>query len=357
MSNLERIRAYVDGTLPEAERSAFEAELRRDRELAEMTEAYGYVVRATADEAPVPATAFEDLPLAPRRTWRRPVLAAAAVLLVALGTAIFWPRSDAPPPAGVRLAAIPLRAVDVPPPPPAVPEGLADHRTAGDDGLIWTRDLERGQAIARAAGRPVLLFIDHPTCPICAKFEAGPFRDENVERAAAAFVLVRASWNTAPQQFVENPNLGWPIFVLLDHEGKRIDGFKNYKSAPELARWLRAARDAAAGFAYPAWDKVRPVARLLEQAGAADPGRAYALLTEAAADDPGGPLRDVARWRLAKMAADAHTALFAARAAPLAKAPKLLDDAIGKFRGTPYAADLERVRSYVTKYERFPELR
>jgi hypothetical protein len=346
MSNLERIRAYVDGTLPQAERAAFEADLARDRELAEMTEAYGYVVRATADDAPVPATAFEDLPLTPRRTWRRPVLAAAAVLLIAAGAAIFWPRDKTEPAPGyVRLASIPLREVDVPPQPPALPEGLADHRTAGDDGLIWIRDLERGQAIARAAGRPVLLFIDHPTCPICAKFEAGPFRDENVEQAAAAFVLVRASWNTAPKQFVENPNLGWPIFVLLDHEGKRIDGFKSYKSAPELARWLTSAREAATGFRYPEWDEVRRLARLL----ASD---TYEALDEVAHADPDGELGDVARWRLANLAADARAALLAARAAP-----KLLDEAIGKFQGTPYAADLEAVRSYVAKHGKFPELR
>jgi hypothetical protein len=59
--DIERIRDYVEGRLPPAEREAFAAEIRRDAALSELVETYELVVRATAGAAPAATTTFGDV--------------------------------------------------------------------------------------------------------------------------------------------------------------------------------------------------------------------------------------------------------------------------------------------------------
>ena len=57
MHDLERVRAYVEGTLPPEEREAFAVRLRSEPELAELAEAYG-LAAVTVGKA---FTALRDL--------------------------------------------------------------------------------------------------------------------------------------------------------------------------------------------------------------------------------------------------------------------------------------------------------
>ncbi|MCK6462198.1 MAG: hypothetical protein L6Q95_20125, partial [Planctomycetes bacterium] len=97
--DLERIRDYVEGRLPPAEREAFAREIARDPGLAELVETYDLVVRATSDALPAATTTFGDVVVRARATRRipRPLLAAAALLL-AVGAFLAVRASMAPAP-------------------------------------------------------------------------------------------------------------------------------------------------------------------------------------------------------------------------------------------------------------------
>ncbi len=95
-TDIDRIRAWIDGTLPEAEAAALRTRLDADPELATFAAAYREVVAATADEGPAPTTAlsFEALrldevsTLSARRWWARPAAAIAASVLLAAGAGL-----------------------------------------------------------------------------------------------------------------------------------------------------------------------------------------------------------------------------------------------------------------------------
>jgi hypothetical protein len=352
--DLERIRDYVEGRLAPAEREAFAAEMRRDAALAELVEAYELVVHATEDAAPAATTTVADV-LARAGARRRPpfaLLAAAALLLVAAGAWLLGSLGGEPPP--LALAAI----AGSPLPAPSAaewPRELLSHSTADEEGLIWQSDLGRALALARAAGRPVFLFIDYPGCPLCRDFRANQCMDERVAKAAEAFVLLNLPWTRAPEDLRKDPNQGWPIYAVLDLEGKRIGGYVGMKSAAELAGWLeRTASGLREGFAYRDWVALGEGARRLSAAEREeDPGRRYGLYRQMEADD--SVLGEVARARLAAMAKEAQDALFAARDS--ADPRPVLSAASRAFRGTPYGADFDRVLAHVDEHGSFPRLK
>jgi len=354
--DLERIRDYVEGRLPEAEREAFAAEMRRDASLLELVETYEMVVRATADAAPAATTTFGDVMVRARAAprWRRPVLAAAALLLAVGAFVLARPALRTPEP--VTLTSIPLALLPAPEPPPDWPPELLRHETADADGLVWYDDMDTALAVAKAAKRPVFLFVHFQGCPWCEEFRDVQCRDARVKEAADPFVLLALDWRKAPAELREDPNDGWPLFDLLDADGKRTDGFKGLVPAAKVAAWL----EKRAPSAPPDWEGLRGAARRLEEAEAAeDPAARFALYRQVAAAD--NVLGKVAQARIAAMQKEAQDALFAARddASRLgtAAAADRLGAATGSLRGTPYADDLEKVRASLGKNGSFPELK
>ncbi len=346
--DLERIRDYVEGRLTPAEREAFAAEISRDAALAELVETYELVVRATADAAPAATTSFGDVMLRAGAARRIPrLLLAAAALLAAVGL-FLAARASLTRTGSVTLTSIPLALLEAPEAPPAWPPELLEHRTADEDGLVWYDDLETASAVARAAGRPVFLFIHFRGCPMCDDFRADQCRDEGVIKAADAYVLLSLDWRKAPKELQADPNLGWPVFDLLDAEGKRIDGFKGMEPAAEVAAWL----EKRAPKSPPDWKGLGEEARKLEEAEASeDPAARLALYRQVA--ERQDVLGEAARARIAAMEKEAQEALFAARAG----ASDRLDAGIESLRGTPYAFDLEKVRAFVRQHGSFPELK
>ncbi len=352
--DLERIRDYVEGRLAPAEREAFAAEISRDAALSELVETYEMVVRATADAAPLATTSFGDVMVraGAARRWRMPVLAAAAALLLAAGAWLLAPTKPGP----VTLTSIPLALLPAPEPPPDWPPELLTHRTADEDGLVWYDDLETALAVAKAAGRPVFLFLHFPGCPWCEEFRAVQCRDERVKKAADAYVLLTLDWRKAPPELREDPNLGWPIFDLLDADGKRIDGFKGMDPAATVVAWL----EKRATSPRPDWEGLGEGAKELEEAKAAeDPAARFALYRQVAAAD--NVLGKAARARIKATEKEAQDALFAARddagRLGIAAAADRLGAAVDVLRGTPYAADLDSVLAFVREHGSFPELK
>jgi hypothetical protein len=355
--DLERIRDYVEGRLPPAEREAFAEELREDATLAELVEAYRMIVCATSDGVPASETTYPQVLARAGARRRRPLvlLAAAAALLLALGGA--WLLAPRPKPPPVLLAAIPLARLPAPPAPPEWPRELLDHATADEDGLLWYGDLDRALAVSRAAGRPVFLFVDFPGCPLCEQFRAGPCRDRRVTDAAADFILLNLPWPEAPEELRKPPNEGWPIYAVLDPQGKRIGGFTGMRSVAELAGWLKRTSGALReDFAFPGWDALGREARRLDEAEREqDPARRYGLYRQVAAGE--GLLAEVARAHLLALEKEAQDALLGAQGlAPDAAAARLAA-AAAALRGTPYADDLERVLAHLREHGSFPELK
>lgn len=351
--DLERIRDYVEGRLPPAEREAFAREIARDPGLAELVETYDLVVRATSDALPAATTTFGDVVVRARATRRipRPLLAAAALLL-AVGAFLAVRASMAPAP--VRLTAIPLALRPAPGAPPHWPPELLTHKTADEEGLLFYDDLSTALAVAKAAEAPVFLFIHFPGCPWCDEFRDVQCRDEAVIKAAESYVLLTLDWRKAPKSLQENPNEGWPIFDILDADGRKIDGWKGMEPAGTVAEFL-AKRDRR-----PDWEGLGEGARRLEEAEAAEEmSRRLGLYRQVAAAD--NVLGEVARAHIAAMERDAQDALFAARDDALrlgaAAAADRLGRAAASFRGTPYGDDLDRVHTFVREHGSFPDLK
>lgn len=354
MKDLERVRAYVDGALPPDARAEFEARLARDGALAQLVESYGLVVRATEDVVPPRIAGCPDP--RPRRS-RAAFYAVAAVLLLAAGGAWLL-RGRADKPTAVRLAAIPLEAI-APRDVPAWPKALATHATANEGGLVWDEDAAEAVDVARAAGRPLLVFVHHPYCPLCRQYESGPFRDRDVARAARDFVLLKVGLEDVPAWVARDLPRGWPILAVFEPAGARLAAATGYRRAPDLAQWLGHVagelRDAHR-FPFPAWEGLRDAARKLARAEDADvPALRLRLWREVEA--AAGPLAVVARAARLRMAARAQDALFAARGATAARAAEILAQAAAEFEGTPYGTDLRRVLDHVREHGSFPPLR
>jgi len=359
--DLERIRDYVHGRLPPAERKAFAAAISRDAALAELVETYELVVQATPGTAPAATTTFGDVMVRARAQRRipRPLLMAAALLLAVglfYGIQAAIPRAPGP----VTLTSIPLALLPAPEAPPDWPRDLLTHRTADENGLVFSTDMDRALALARVAQARVFLFLHFPGCPWCEQFREVQSRDERVEKAAAPYVLLTLDWREAPEGLRENPNDGWPIFDVLDAEGKRIDGFKGLRPAAGVAAFLEKSAPAA----QPDWEGLGEGARKLEEAERTeDPARRFDLYRQVAAAE--NTLGEVARARIAATRKEAQDALFAAREDARTATDRLgavaaadrLSAAATALRGTPYAADLEKVLAFVRKHGSFPDLK
>jgi hypothetical protein len=360
--SVERLRDYAEDRLSPSERQAFEAEMARDPELAGLVEAYAL----SAEREPIPAstTTVDDLRLdEPRgRVLFLRVGAVAALLLIALAVFLLAQPRDSE---AVTLSAIPLKLTGGGEPPTGWPALLSLYEPTGAEGLEWLRDIEGARELARFVERPMLVFIDYPGCPACEAYEKGPFRDETVGEAAQDLVLVRLSWSKAPPNWRENPGLGWPIFHLVDADLQELNGFKGYKKAPELNRWLRTAMEVVREkgiFGFPDWLRMRRLARRLFEAGSTDePMEKLTIWGEVESEDEDGPFGRAARHDITGMERQARIELTEARKKMRegreADAKRTLTDTIDALRGTPYAADLEQVLAHIETHGEFPELR
>ena len=175
---------------------------------------------------------------------------------------------------------------------------------------MWAGDADEAVDVARAAGRPVLVFVNHPYCPLCRQYEAGPFRDGAVARAADGFVLLKVGLENVPPWVARDLPRGWPILAVFEPGGKRLAGLTGYQAARRLAPWLEhVAGELRDRFESPSWAELRAAARQL------------------------------------------------ARAAETDDAAETLAKAAAEFEGTPFGADLGRVLEHVRKYGSFPSLR
>ena len=381
--SLDAVRSWVEGTLSPRERDAFAAAMAADRGLADLVAEYADVHAATVHPAPPCPVTAETLRLdappvrTPVLTLLRRAAPIAAAVLVVVGAAVAIPRmtpSDGTfvPPEDARgrllLRAIRPAAHEAPPAPPAI----TSHYTPATDGrLAFLADYAEAREVARAASRPLLVFVSFEECPICNGMRADAFRDEGVVRAANGFVLVAVSPKSLdpddPILRRLDPGQGWPWFATLDRSGalRREHAFPLTGVPPSgsaVAEELKAAYESlpASDRVRPAsWDDVHAAARALRAADdETDPAARRAGWLAVLARHVEGPLSDRARALLAEDSRAAREALEGARETAAKEGAKAatarLDADLPRFQGTPYADDLRRVRNRLVRDGVFP---
>jgi hypothetical protein len=376
---LETVRAWVEGTLSPRDREAFAAALAADRGLADLVAEYADVHAATVHEAPAcPVTAGTlrlDAPpvRTPVLTWVRRATPIAAALLVVAGAAFaisrMTPSEPSLVPEGGPLVLRAIRA-EGREPPPAPPAILAHYTPATDERIAFLSDYAEAKAVARAASRPLLVFLSLEECPICRGMRAQAFRDESVVRAAQGFVLAAVSpGDLDPGDPLLRALTGnrWPAFAAFDTSGalRREHGFPLTGVPPDanaVADELKAAYAALPASDRsrpPSWDDLHAAARALRDADdEEDPAARRAAWLSVLKRRVEGPLADRARALLAQDSKAAREALEAARGIAAkegaAAARARIDADLPRFAGTPYADDLRRVRDRLERDGAFP---
>ncbi len=368
------------------DRDAFAARLSAEPELARLLEAFTLVAGIEADPVPPMQTRFEDLRLdavgaeeSPRLAVPRLVRvlgAAAAILAIALG-AFFTLRRTEPtgPPPPVALAAIPADAMaPAVPVVPAIPAALAEYAPVGEKGLRFLDGYASARAAAALLGRPLVVFAQVPSCPICRELERDQFHQEVLASAAEPFVLGRENMmKPSPEleaRLQGEENVGWPFFVVDGADGKpasvfSLDPTKPVPDAGTIARLFTAAytslTHAGKGRPLP-WDAVRGAVaglRAADDAGA-ERARSEALDRVAALAPEGSALEEAVRVRRASQAARARAALDGARDATardgVGAGRRILAGALTQFDGTPFHADLVHVDEHLSRFGSFPIL-
>ncbi len=376
----DEFRALVSGTLPAEEerriRERCEADPALKADLEQFVEVQALTAPGDAPPPPCPLD-FEAVlgALAPRRAWRmvlrRTWRVAAAVLVLVVGGALLalaisdrQNRSDGGE-AGrpLLLAAIPPAAEAPAESGPDVPAMLADYRPVKEGRVQWISSLEAAKAVAQATARPVLLFVYHPSCPVCGQMEAVTFRDTEVLAQFEGFVPARENVVNAPPEVRRLLDEGFPWLGALDTTGRLLLSFPGGRGPVEFLDRLTAA-GRLAGPSPLTWEKVHELLRRLADAesaeGRGDLAAADAGFRALAADVGGLPCGLRARAGLARLGAAARHALLAARDAAarddLPAARRMLEDAAARFAGTPYAADLAAVRARLAATSRFPDI-
>jgi hypothetical protein len=370
--DLDRIRDAAEGRLSPEQLAVLVARRGAEPELDAMARDFEAVASLGDVEAvPECAVSFDRLALddAPsaRPTLARwaPFLAAAAAVLVVLG-GVLVDRRDVAEAGPVVLQAIVLDEVVAPTP---LPAAALDYAPTGSDGLRFVERLSDGRTLAAATGRPLVVFVYHPSCPLCRALERTTFRDAAIAPIAQHFVLARANVEKEGATLLKGVSVGWPVFLVFHPGGPRFDAFAGsdgtaIKDGAALAAALApdakpagVARDGPAA----SWDAVHTVARALADAEAApSPAERWRHLEAAAAAARATVLE--ARVRAATAAAFDEARIAITRARTLAEgghadeALKTLDEAASRLRGTPHEEDLRRVRARLVQDGRFPAL-
>lgn len=366
-TDLDLVRAFVDGRLGAAAREAFAARLDAEPALAELVARYGEV--AAWPEPLVAETAVrpEDLPLdvpAPQASApgvaRRVAIAAVAVLAIGAGAVALARRTPSEGPLALEAIRDPL--ADAGPLASPIPALAASYVPVVASRVQFIDEFEAARRVARLAERPTFVYLHYPGCPVCAEFESTTLRDARTLGATDAYVLAKVDARRIPPELA--PLLekleGWPLFVVIDATGASVDSFGGPVAAEALA--ARLEKDAASGRANaPGWTAVHTAVRALRAADAATmPAAKLAALDGVGSFEPSSPIAIAARARREAVGREAGETFAAARSAFASSGPTgalgVLDAGLARFAGTPFERDLRRVRDRLASGRLFPSV-
>jgi thioredoxin-like negative regulator of GroEL len=293
-------------------------------------------------------------------------VAAAAALLALVGGAVWWQRparaetvvlahAPVPDPDGATTRTVPASR--------PMPAALTEYRAVAEGRIAWLDSIAEAQTVAAAADRPVLVFIQHPQCPMCRQLRQQAFADPQVVATIGNFVPVSVDvtrGDAATRQMAgELLQSGrWPMVAAQDAAGRTLAELPGVRGAEAM----RAGLDGVVrGLPRPpvAWPSLNDGCRWLAEArAAAEAGRwgeAHARFARAAAT--GGAPAANAAVELARLAERVRDRLADARRQvdggdPLAALARAEAD----FAGSPYADDFRRVRESLARTGCFPIL-
>jgi hypothetical protein len=375
----DELRALAAGTLSSEEEKRLRQRCAEDAELGRQLEDFLEVYAGTETAEPPPCrVTFEEVEgaLASRRVWREVLrrywrVAAAVLVLVGggllLGSWLVAPRGDGGPGRGAGalvLASIPVADSELPAVETELPASLADYHPVSGGEIHWIDSFEKARAVARLSSRPVLLFIHHPTCPICIRMKAEVFADPRVKQALTAFVPAMSNVMEERVELAGETGRGWPWFGIVDADGGVVLSFPGEKGVGDFLDCLKRATELS-GPPVLGWERLNDLARRFEAARRAEKegrlGAAYASYVALAAEEAGGVIAGNAAIAARRLALEARRALVRARGlvrsppgVPAARAE--LEKAEKTFAGSPLAKDLAAVRKRLDETGEWPAI-
>jgi len=380
-SLFDELKALASGTLSSEEEACLRKRCEKDQELRRQLEDYLEAHAATEPlpDAPPCRVTFDEVEsaLASRRVWREVLHRSwriAAAVLVLVGGALLMSQWFAAGDGGdgsgrgagpLVLASIPFSAIELPESRTKLPTALADYRPTRKGEVQWIDSFAGARTVARLSSRPVLLFRHHPTCPACRSMKKDVFGDPAVQKQLTRFVPAMSDVMKELPELTGDKTRGWPWFGVVDADGGIVLSFPGVRNAAAFAEQLALAADLI-GPAVMSWERLNDLARLLEDARAAEEegrlGVAHASYAALAAEADAGVFATEALTGARRMAQSARRALVQARS--LAGSPPGVPAALASlkqsevtFAGSPLATDLTAVRSRLEQDGAFPEIR
>ena len=351
----DRLNAYLRGELGESDMAEIEAHSRscpaccafaNDYRLAYRADPTGELTERSEVTVWQIHSRLRSRPANPLRRAARVLGPVAAAAAVAFAVGLYVGRGVATPV---------VKTTDTRPSDRREPEQpflarFADYRPVRGRTIAWLDDLDAAQRLSRLTGRPWLLYIYYPACPICAGMERTTLSDPQVLTLLDEFVCVRLNIATVAQGPVMNVQLkeGWPFWGIYAADGSPLALSPGRKDAAEFAAMLREALGAIPPdrrLAFMSWQALGERAALAaEVAGAIDAGRfslAWRLCERLASPHDGPSLAreaDVYRQRIEAIGRDelaraqTYERVYGSRAAI-----SLLAYIQQEFAGTPVA--------------------
>jgi hypothetical protein len=359
---MDRLRDVVAGRASAADVRRLREDMAADGELLAVFDAYG--------ELHVVTEAARSLVGRPpwRRRWLRAGLGAAAAIVLMAVVAVLLRPAPAPR-AVVRLRSIPLsKAYHVIPDDAvmtsAVSDVLAHWEPVADGHIRWLSSLDEARGVATATGRPVLLFVSYPTCPLCGMLRKVSFTDGSVvDLVGRSFVPVNVDIQTASPEMLASLD-GWPFLATQDAAGETLRSYPGYRDPAELRAEIEASlRDVDVAVALP-WDRVHELALALDAARDAERerrlGAAFDRLEQVKSRDAAGAFGRAAKQAMSRIGDQARLALAQAEALDdagrHAASSETIDRALASYAGTPFEADFVSVHAALEDAGRFPQL-
>lgn len=374
-STFDRLRAHADGTMPNAERVRFEAEIARDPELARLAAELRAVWVATAPGLGVAAASrstFDDVVARGRPgefgairapAWRRRA-AVAAILLVLVPVAwAAWRFVQRHQAAVVELRALPLSAgseraeSDV-----SVPAVLASWSPVENGEIRWLESLDLAREVSAAVRRPIFVYGYVESCPICRGFQAREFQDPEVLALVDQAIPVRIDLLALDENEMKTLwERRYPLLEIQDERGGIVRTFPGQFAEVDMAAELSRA---VAGLAGPNWRLVRDLTVLFQNARMAEADGRFAEAArsfeelEAERELPQfAAAGEAGLWRVALVARRLVENARGAAANDADRARADFEQELTRFSGTPFESDLRAIAAAWRERGRFPELR
>lgn len=97
--------------------------------------------------------------------------------------------------------------------------------------IPWIDDYAKGLAVAKQEKKPVVLVLYAGWCHFCKRLFAQTLKDPRVEVLKDRFVWVRVNSDKDKEIKKQFAQKGFPLIVILNHDGKQLDRMDGFKDA------------------------------------------------------------------------------------------------------------------------------